>query len=234
MKKLFKQSKGFTLIELMVVMTILSVLAGIVVPAVTGTTTIGRGAALTSDIVTVQQAVDRFAGENTKGTDKGWPTGNFSGGAGDGSKGELPTAGSVPIDWGANFSDQNNVKKVLLIHYLRGSVTHSGATRDDSGTNEADIRNLLMSPLKSTDITEAKYGKVTDGNVKITLSALGAVGYDASTGSNWPGGGEGDNAAATVGKDIAATVAGTSAAAYPVWRLDQYGKVIVVMGENEY
>ncbi len=226
MKALFKQSKGFTLIELMVVMTILSVLAGIVVPAVTGTTTIGRGAALTSDIVTVQQAVDRFAGENTKGTDKGWPTGEWD----TGKTGELPTGGSVPIDWGASFT-QDGITKVLLIHYLRGSVTHSGATRDESGTDEAKIRTDLISPLKPTDVTETKYGKVTDSNIRVTLS--GATVTRTSTGGNWPGATGSVNSGKTLGKDVA-TATDPEKIAYPVWRLDQYGKVIIVMGENEY
>ncbi len=51
---------GFTLIELMVVMGIMVVLAGIVVGGVTGTTDIGRDAAASSDLNTIQSAVDRF------------------------------------------------------------------------------------------------------------------------------------------------------------------------------
>lgn len=228
MKALFKQSKGFTLIELMVVMTILSVLAGIVVPAVTGTTTIGRGAALTSDIVTVQQAVDRFAGENPSGTDKGWPTGDWDT---SGGKGTLPATGSVPIDWGASF-DKDGSKKIFLITYLRGSVTHSGATRGVKPTDGIDIKTII-SPLKAIDVTAATHGELTDGNIKVTYNGT-TVTRTSSAGSNWPGGGgTGDNGDETVGKDIIAVASG-KLPAYPVWRLDQYGKVIIVMGENEY
>lgn len=64
MKKLFKNSKGFTLIELMVVITIMSILAGIVVPQVTGSVTTGKGVGSKSNLQNIQQAVDRYAGDN--------------------------------------------------------------------------------------------------------------------------------------------------------------------------
>ena len=41
MKNLLKRSKGFTLVELMVVMSIMAILAAIVVPAVGSSTTAG-------------------------------------------------------------------------------------------------------------------------------------------------------------------------------------------------
>ena len=51
---------GFTLIELMVVMALLVVLAGVVVGGVTGTTDVGRDTAATADKSTIQSAVDRY------------------------------------------------------------------------------------------------------------------------------------------------------------------------------
>ena len=51
---------GFTLIELMVVMALMVVLAGIVVGGVTGTTDVGRDTAASADKSTIQSAVDRF------------------------------------------------------------------------------------------------------------------------------------------------------------------------------
>lgn len=60
MLRLARRQGGFTLIELMVVMAIMTVLAGIVVGGVVGTTDVGRDAAASSDQNTIQSAVDRF------------------------------------------------------------------------------------------------------------------------------------------------------------------------------
>lgn len=62
---MWKQRKGFTLIELMVVMAILAILTAIVVPAVTGVTTTGRETTLATDVNAVQSAADRFGGEHS-------------------------------------------------------------------------------------------------------------------------------------------------------------------------
>lgn len=58
-------SKGFTLVELMVVMSILAVLSAIVVPAVTGTKTIGNSTQLKSDLQNVQTAVNKYTTDST-------------------------------------------------------------------------------------------------------------------------------------------------------------------------
>jgi prepilin-type N-terminal cleavage/methylation domain-containing protein len=72
MRKLFNSGKGFTLVELMVVMAILAVLAAIVFPAVTGVTTTSRETAQPMDINNVQTGTDRFNADDTDG--KPWPT----------------------------------------------------------------------------------------------------------------------------------------------------------------
>lgn len=211
METILRKSRGFTLIELMVVMTILSVLAGIVVPAVTGTTTVGRGTALMSDTVTVQQAVDRFAGDNPTGVEKGWPTAG-------GTLPSITAGGSVPLDWGSSFKDtKTGETRVFLIHYLRGSVTHSGATRDK------DISTLEV--IKPTDVNTTTHGVLTDGNVAVTLTSLtGEPVREASLNSLWP------DTGANLAKDV--TTAGSEA--YPVWRINKHGKVLVVMSDGEY
>ncbi len=66
------RQKGFTLIEIMVVLAIMGVLVGVVFPAVTGATIIGRTTAQSHDIKAAQDGIDRF---NTGDLDgKPWPT----------------------------------------------------------------------------------------------------------------------------------------------------------------
>jgi general secretion pathway protein G len=59
-----RQEAGFTLIELMIVIVILGVLAGIVIFAVGGITDKGNVAACKSDIKTVSVAVEAYLAKN--------------------------------------------------------------------------------------------------------------------------------------------------------------------------
>ncbi len=69
--KIFKRGqKGFTLVELMVVMGIIAVLAAIVVPAVTGTKGPAEGAQFKGDANAVQSAAAKF---NSDTVNASWP-----------------------------------------------------------------------------------------------------------------------------------------------------------------
>ena len=55
-----KQDKGFTLVELLIVIVILGILATVTVFAVTGITTRGKDSACKSDLKTIQTAEEAF------------------------------------------------------------------------------------------------------------------------------------------------------------------------------
>ena len=59
-----KQDKGFTLVELLIVIVILGILATVTVFAVTGITTRGKASACVSDVKTIQTAEEAYNANN--------------------------------------------------------------------------------------------------------------------------------------------------------------------------
>lgn len=83
--------KGFTLVELLVVIVILGILAAVVVFAVTGITSKGQSSACTIEVRTVNTALQAF---NAKSVNNTFPTGTAVAGA-TGMFGQLKTAGLI-------------------------------------------------------------------------------------------------------------------------------------------
>ena len=62
--KKMRESKGFTLVELLIVIAILGVLAAVVLPNVTGLADEGQTEAAQAELVTVQTAMDTMMAKN--------------------------------------------------------------------------------------------------------------------------------------------------------------------------
>ena len=60
LRKAYRGQKGFTLVELLVVVVILGVLAGVVIPSFTGTTEDARGAQLGANLVLLRDAIELY------------------------------------------------------------------------------------------------------------------------------------------------------------------------------
>ncbi|MEK7872882.1 MAG: prepilin-type N-terminal cleavage/methylation domain-containing protein [Chloroflexota bacterium] len=213
---LFGQEKGITLLELVVVLSILAVVASIVTPAVGGQTTRGRASTKVSDIAAVQSAVDNFSSDSPANADltSAYPiNGKKKPSATDYHAkitlfvlpdGSTTTLYVKPIDFNAQFTatgEAGSTDKKLVPGYVRAFPKHSGTT---SGT---DPNVTITTAAWNTDGKKVFSGVATGGAV----SFVGGKDYTPTTG-------DGIAVPTSVG----------------VWVIDQDGRVWVLLDDGYY
>ena len=166
-----KKSRGFTLIELMVVMAIMAVLVGVVLPGVTGVGLTGKTTGRDADAKEIQQAVQRF------NTDTGlWPTG---------LGGSLPAAALVTgaaddtmlsvIDFD---TAPTGTTKIMYPEYMMKVPQHA---TDVVATNGTGVRTVNADATAEDDITQSDGTLLT---LDASVSFAGAYVLD-SNGRVW-------------------------------------------------
>lgn len=169
--RLLKRSKGFTLVELMVVMSIIAILAALVIPQVTGVSTTGRATTKTNDMKVVQDAVQQFVGDNPKGETTGWPVGYpiVATPVATNGSGALP-ATPVALRWDSFFVElppnPDVSKPTIFESYMAQLPPHA---LDTTGTNK--LANNADRTAFATYLT-ALAAKTVDQNGTITPPSL--------------------------------------------------------------
>lgn len=151
-KKLVKNEKGLTLVELLAVIVILAIVAAIAVPAIGNVIENSRYKATKSDAITVLNAANIYFTENS---DKSEVTIE-----------ELNTAGYLEDP--GTFAD-GNVKEAKVIKVSDGSNTLTGKAVYSGGVevhfNAATIQDITKDERSAKEAKEDE-----DGNNTITVS----------------------------------------------------------------
>ena len=139
-----KKGRGFTLIELMVVMAIMSILVGVVLPGVTGVGMTGKLTGRDAEIKEIQQAVQRLNTDTAL-----WPT----------SSGSLPSAALVTTAATTSMlsvidfdTAPAGTTKVLYPDYMMKVPEHA---TDVVATNGSGVRTVNTAATAADPITQS-------------------------------------------------------------------------------
>lgn len=161
MKQTNGSEKGFTLIEIIVVMAILGILAAVLLPTVSGLLGEGDQAALNADVEAVDLAVAEFKLDKHQGPDSGeW-------GAASGGKRRLyPTidgeVGDIEVDLATGTTDANG--NFQLMKYVDGPAVGAAADGTDITNSLIWLGMLVNEPSASASAAQQTTGGAAPEN----------------------------------------------------------------------
>lgn len=160
------KQRGFTLIEIIIVLAVLAILAAVAIPNVTGFLSRGKQDAFNVDQRILQAAVDAWRTDISHRTGSPWPTVG-------GGKGALTDTGSDGVDIGTD-STVIKISLVVTDGYLKGNdVVKSFAysTGTQTGATNSPPGSYVWYADNSGRV-QARRWTDTDSNGVIALSEL--------------------------------------------------------------
>ncbi|MBI2958425.1 MAG: prepilin-type N-terminal cleavage/methylation domain-containing protein [Chloroflexi bacterium] len=138
MLKMLRHSRGFTLIELIIVLAVLGILAAIVVPNVAGYIEQGKQRSLTADQRILQASVDAWRTDVANRVGNAWPTvGGVKGTPASGTGGTFSgTGGTNSIIKVSDLTSGNFLKGTDVVKSFKFNATTgtTGATNSPVGS----------------------------------------------------------------------------------------------------
>lgn len=130
-KRVLVSEKGFSMVELAVVLAIMSVLAAIAVPNLTGFLSKGAEQSYNADVDALETAVDSY---RTEATGAGYPTLNAVQGT---SAGDCPTGDGDSVPSGIDDCPWIDIGQLATDGYLKsdGAVESADSTKNETATS---------------------------------------------------------------------------------------------------
>ena len=113
-KQVLSKDKGFTLIEILIVLAVMAVLAAVVIPNVAGFLSRGKERAFDADRRILQSAVDAWRSDVGARSGNPWPTVG-------GVKGALADNAALGVDTSATTSTVIKVSLLTTGNYIKGN-----------------------------------------------------------------------------------------------------------------
>ena len=200
-----RAKKGFTLVELIVVIAIIGVLAAILIPTMLGYVTQSKVTSANSTAASIKNEIDAFLTQLdtvNKGMKKGSVTSEITITVG----GSATTAAG---DWKVSVTDQDSFNDAS--HWSTSAV--AGTTKGDADHCKAlaaDLADLFPEIKKGQIVAYLRGGKTfgvlyVNGTATIPAEVTGAISWDSS--ADWPTGAQWANDTAGIAKsgDIVGT-----------------------------
>jgi prepilin-type N-terminal cleavage/methylation domain-containing protein len=140
-----RKHKGFTLVELVVVVMILGILAAVAAPKLLGTSAAASDNGIKQSLAVVRDAIERYAAEHGGSLPPGASAGDFEAAIADYLRGEFPTCpvgetNAVALGAGVTAGNPGGWKyDVATGHFFVNSAVVTNTDSDDPALTYSDL-----------------------------------------------------------------------------------------------